>query len=77
MRVGIIGGGASGILSAILIKKNNPSIDVTILEQNDRVGKKLLQTGNGMCNLDNVNSDDYHNYNTDLIESLLKTYDYK
>ena len=77
MRVGIVGGGASGILSAILIKKNNPSIDVTILEQNDRVGKKLLQTGNGMCNLDNVNSDDYHNYNTDLIESLLKTYDYK
>ena len=77
MRVGIIGGGASGILSAILIKKNNPSIDVTILEQNDRVCKKLLQTGNGMCNLDNVNSNDYRNYNTDLIGDLIKKYDYQ
>lgn len=77
MRVGIIGGGASGILSAILIKKNNPNIDVTILEQNDRVGKKLLQTGNGMCNLDNVYSNDYRNYNTDLIGDLIKKYDYQ
>lgn len=77
MRVGIIGGGASGILSAILIKKNNPNIDVTILEQNHRVGKKLLQTGNGMCNLDNVNSNDYRNYNTDLIGDLIKKYDYQ
>ena len=77
MKVGIIGGGASGILCAILIKSNNPKIDVTILEQNDRIGKKLLQTGNGCCNLDNVNSSDYHKYNTPLIKELISKYDYK
>jgi len=77
MKIGIIGGGASGILSAILLKKGNPNFDVTILEQNDRIGKKLLATGNGMCNLDNVHSSDCFYYNTNKIETVLKKYNYQ
>ena len=62
MKVAIIGGGASGISAAISIKKNNPQCDVTILERFDRIGKKLLATGNGKCNIGNLNiSPTYYN----------------
>ena len=51
----VIGGGASGIVAAISAKRNGA--DVTLLERNSRVGKKILATGNGRCNLTNLNSD--------------------
>ena len=68
MNVGIIGGGACGVITALTIKKNNPNIDVTILEQNDRILKKVLKTGNGKCNIANniITSDMYNDYS--LIE---------
>ena len=40
MKVGIIGGGASGMMSAILLNRNG--IDVTIIEKNSTLGKKIL-----------------------------------
>lgn len=51
MKIGIIGGGASGILSALLLKKAHPKWEVTIYEANDRIAQKILKTGNGRCNL--------------------------
>ena len=51
----IIGGGASGLMCAIAAKRKNPRMSVAIIEKNDRVGKKLLSTGNGRCNLTNAN----------------------
>lgn len=58
--IAVIGGGASGIMAAITAARLG--CDVTILEKNDRIGKKLLATGNGRCNLTNINADisDYH-----------------
>lgn len=50
-RVLIIGGGASGMTAAIFAARQGAS--VTILEHMDRVGKKILSTGNGKCNLTN------------------------
>ena len=47
----IVGGGASGLMCAISAKRKNKNISVAIIEKNDRVGKKLLSTGNGRCNL--------------------------
>ena len=57
MKVGIIGGGASGMMSAILLNRNG--IDVTIIEKNSTLGKKILMTGNGRCNYfnDEINID--------------------
>ena len=62
MRIGIIGGGPSGLMCAIKIL-NNASFDVTIIEKNDRVGKKILASGNGRCNLSNTDFglDKYNN----------------
>lgn len=50
-RVLIIGGGASGMTAAVFAARQGAS--VTILEHMDRVGKKILSTGNGKCNLTN------------------------
>lgn len=57
----IIGGGASGMLAACVAAQNNAN--VTILERNDRIGKKILVTGNGRCNYTNTmaNVTDYNN----------------
>lgn len=51
-RIVIIGGGASGLVAAI--GAAGSGADVTIVEHMDRVGKKILSTGNGRCNLTNL-----------------------
>lgn len=57
-RVLIIGGGASGLMAAISAARAGAG--VTLLEQNKQVGKKLLATGNGRCNLSNRDQDLSH-----------------
>lgn len=52
--VAVIGGGASGLFCALALKRLNPRLRVTVLEKQDRVGRKLLATGNGRCNLTNL-----------------------
>ena len=51
----IIGGGASGMAAAITAGRENPDKSILILEKKDTVGKKLAATGNGKCNLTNIN----------------------
>ena len=51
-KVLIIGGGASGLMAAIMAAREGA--EVTILEHMDRVGKKILSTGNGRCNMTNL-----------------------
>lgn len=51
-KVMIIGGGASGLTAAIAAARQGA--EVTILEHMDRVGKKILSTGNGRCNMTNL-----------------------
>jgi len=48
----IVGGGASGLLAAIIAAESGAT--VTILEHMPRVGKKILSTGNGKCNMTNL-----------------------
>ena len=47
----VIGGGAAGMMAAITATSNGA--DTMILEHKDRVGKKILSTGNGKCNYTN------------------------
>ena len=54
MRIGIVGGGASGAYLAIRLKELNPSFSVTIIERNDKLLKKISVTGNGRCNYANL-----------------------
>lgn len=59
VKVAIIGGGASGLCCAIEAAKCGAA--VTLYEAKDRVGKKILATGNGRCNMLNsfASADDY------------------
>lgn len=51
--VAVVGGGASGMMAAI--RAADAGAAVTVYEKNDRVGKKILSTGNGRCNFSNEN----------------------
>ena len=61
MKIGIIGAGASGMAAAIAAAED-PDVQVILFERQARVGKKLLATGNGRCNLSNRNAsiEKYH-----------------
>ena len=50
--VAVIGGGAAGMMAAITSAREGAR--VTILEHKDRIGKKILSTGNGRCNFTNT-----------------------
>ena len=59
----IVGGGASGLTAAIAAK--DFGIDVAIIEGTDRIGKKILTTGNGRCNIsNNATSEPFINYHS-------------
>ena len=53
-RIVVIGGGASGIVAAIEAARTDRKAKVYILEQKEKLGKKILATGNGRCNLTNL-----------------------
>lgn len=70
----IIGGGASGIIAAITAK--DLGADVAIIESNNRIGKKLITTGNGRCNISNENLslNRFHSENHDFFKPALTTF---
>ena len=76
MHLAIIGGGASGLIAAIAASKIcKQTKSITIFEGASRVGKKLLATGNGRCNLTNIHASAKHYYgDTRQIEAILRTY---
>ncbi|MDO5301871.1 MAG: aminoacetone oxidase family FAD-binding enzyme [Tissierellia bacterium] len=77
MNVGIIGGGPSGMATALLLARGG--VQVFLFEKKDRVGKKLLATGNGRCNLSNVDLDlsHFHSVAGGLPEELIAAFDHR
>ena len=75
MKIGIIGGGASGLVAAITSAKN--SANVTLIEKKDRVGKKILATGNGKCNFTNhsMNKSDFRSQNSAIFDDYISQFD--
>lgn len=67
----IIGGGASGMFLASELAGRR----VALIEANDRVGKKLLATGNGKCNLTNLDMNIVHYNRPSFVETYLDRFD--
>lgn len=72
MDIIIIGAGASGIVTAINAKNKNNR--VRLLEKNDRIGKKLLATGNGRCNYTNMNLSEKNYSSPDFVKRTLEDF---
>lgn len=77
--IAVVGGGAAGLFAAIIAKRKRPDLSVVVLEALDRVGKKLITTGNGQCNITNrdLNSRFYHSENPELIEGVFSKFTLK
>ena len=71
----VIGGGASGMMAA-LTALENPENTVLLSERQARVGRKLLSTGNGRCNLSNRRAapDRYHGQQADFCRYALRQF---
>ena len=67
MDIAIIGGGAAGLAAALAARESLDNA-VTVFERQNRVGRKLLATGNGRCNLTNLNAspENYHGHDPDF-----------
>ena len=72
MNIAIVGGGASGLCCAIEAAKGGAN--VTIYESKDRVGKKILATGNGKCNITNLYALEHDYVNKGFAEYALNRY---
>ena len=75
MRIGIIGGGASGMAAALAAAENTEN-HVILMERQARLGKKLSATGNGRCNLTNLHAMEggYHGEDPGFIQSAMEAY---
>lgn len=74
----VVGGGASGLAAACRAALRYPKKKIVILEKADRVGKKILVSGNGRCNLSNTNASAarYHGEDSSaLVNILFEKYD--
>ena len=78
-QIGIIGAGASGIMAAISAARANKQAKIILLEQKEKIGKKILATGNGRCNLTNQHMDIscYRGGNLDFVNDVLNQFGYK
>ncbi|MDO5017741.1 MAG: NAD(P)/FAD-dependent oxidoreductase [Lagierella massiliensis] len=75
-KIGIIGGGASGVFASILLSEMGH--EVHIFERNDKLLKKIYATGNGRCNFTNRNIgiENYHGENEKFAMSVIKNFGY-
>lgn len=72
--VTVIGGGAAGLVAAIVARRNGAS--VMVLEKNNKIGKKILATGNGRCNLgnDDLSLEHFVSQDIPLAEQVLRQF---
>ncbi len=64
--------------SAISVKRNRPGLSIAIFEKLQRVGKKISVTGNGRCNITNLNitPDNYYSDDLDNAFKILNSFSY-
>lgn len=76
MKIGIVGGGAAGLFFALFLSYLHPDWHIEIYEKEERVGRKILATGNGHCNLLNENPAPEY-YSDELVGSYFASCGYE
>lgn len=71
-KIAIIGAGPSGIISSIILSKK---MDVVLFEKMPRIGKKIIASGNGKCNITNIKKVNGYTYNNSFAERVYDMYD--
>ena len=79
-KIVIVGGGSCGLSCAIRLSQlflYDPSIEILLLEQKEKIGKKLLATGNGRCNLSNKDQsmEYYQGHHVELLQNEIQNFD--
>ena len=79
MKIAIIGAGAAGLIAAITAKRINKNMQVDLFDNNNGIGKKILASGNGRCNISNSNCrvENYIGENPNFVSHALKEFDFK
>ncbi len=78
--IAIIGGGAAGLTAAIAAarqcKQQKKELAIVVIEKNQRVGKKILVTGNGKCNITNLSlaPNHYHSNEQSFPSSIISRF---
>lgn len=78
LQIAIIGGGASGLSAAVSAAHENPKARIVIYEKKEKIGKKILATGNGRCNLTNrfMEPSCYYSEEREMIHQVLSRFGY-
>ena len=74
MELGIIGQGAAALFLSLALVNKNSHINITIIDKNEKIFKKLYATGNGRCNLSNFIID-HNTYNNNFAYDIVKKHD--
>ncbi len=79
MKIAIIGAGAAGLIAGITAKRLNKTIDIDIFDINSGIGKKILASGNGRCNISNTDviQENFIGENPSFVSHALKQFDFK
>jgi len=72
-KTAVIGGGASGLIAAYFASEKS---NVTLFERQKKIGRKILVTGNGRCNITNKNIDSgrYHGHNPEFTSRVFSSF---
>lgn len=81
MNIAVIGGGAGGLVTAVAVAQKaeagHKNCKITVFESKDRVGKKILATGNGRCNMLNMDASPFYFSQSNFHSFALKKFDAK
>lgn len=70
-RIAVIGGGPGGLTACYKIKEEHPDYQVVLFEKDEMIGKRIKVSGNGRCNLLNININQNDYYNGEKINYIL------
>lgn len=77
-QIAVVGAGASGLVATIFAKSSE-RVEVKLFEKNSKVGKKLLATGNGKCNISNreLKLENFHSENMEFLKRVIAKFSTK